>query len=388
MSRNLIATTCAFFLLGLSACNQTNTTVTEKDNAVADSLFPAASKFKTAIDQKDVDLYFLKNSAGASAAITNYGARLVGLAVPDKSGKLVDVVLGYDSLSGYRKKGEPYFGAIIGRYGNRIGKATFTLDGTAYKLDVNDGPNTLHGGLKGFHAQVWDAKQLSDSSLQFSYTSPDMEGGYPGELKAVVTYTLTGDNELKIDYTATTNKATPVNLTNHAYFNLNGEGSATINDHLLMINADAITPVDSTLIPTGAILPVDNTPFDFRTPTAIGARVDSVNEQLKNGKGYDHNFVLKDSSKTSHLAATAYGAATGIFMEVYTTEPGIQFYGGNFLTGADKDGKHGHSYGYRSAFCLETQHFPDAPNKPNFASTILKPGDSYTTSTVYKFSVK
>lgn len=388
MNRNITATLSAFLLLVLSACNQTNSSSNEKDSTVVDSLFPAAASYKTVIDQKEVGLFYLKNSKGASAAITNYGARLVSLLVPGKDGKLVDVVLGYDSISGYRKKGEPYFGAIIGRYGNRIGKATFTLDGKAYHLDANDGANSLHGGSKGFHAQVWDAKQLSDSALQFSYTSPDMEGGYPGELKAVVTYTLTGDNELKIDYSATTDKATSVNLTNHAYFNLNGEGSGTINDHLLMINADAITPVDSTLIPTGAIQPVANTPFDFRTPTAIGARVDSADEQLKNGKGYDHNFVLKDSSKTSHLAATAYGPATGIFMEVYTTEPGLQFYGGNFLTGADKDGKHGKSYGYRTAFCLETQHFPDAPNKPNFASTILKPGTTYTTTTSYKFSVK
>ena len=253
---------------------------------------------------------------------------------------------------------------------------------------MNDGPNSLHGGSKGFHAVIWDGKQLSDSAVEFSYTSPDMEMGYPGELKTVVTYSLTPDNALKIDYTATTNKATPVNLTNHAYFNLNGEGSSTINDHLLMINADAITPVDSTLIPTGVIKPVANTPFDFRKPTGIGSRVDSADEQLKNGKGYDHNFVLRDSSKSSHLAATVYGPQTGIFMEVYTTEPGIQFYGGNFLNGKDNDGKHGHAYGYRSALCLETQHFPDSPNKPSFPSTILNPGETYKTTTSYKFSVK
>lgn len=353
-----------------------------------DSLFPSQSAFQTTIDQKRADLFYLKNAAGARAAITNYGARLVGLAVPGKTGELVDVVLGYDSIGSYQKEGEPYFGAIIGRYGNRIGKASFKLNDSTYTLDANNGPNSLHGGSMGFHAQMWDANQLSDSAIQFTYTSPDMQGGYPGELKVLVTYTLTGNNELKIDYEATTSKATPVNLTNHAYFNLNGEGSGTINDHLLMINADYFTPVDSGLIPTGKLQPVANTPFDFRTPTPIGARLDSADEQLKSGKGYDHNFALNDSSGNSHLAATVYGPKTGIYMEVYTTEPGLQFYGGNFLTGESKDGKHGKSYGHRTAFCLETQHFPDAPNQAGFASTILKPGEKYTTSTSYKFSVK
>jgi len=375
-------------LAATSSCNTGSSNSANENSNNADSLFPSANAFKMTVNNKEAALFHLKNSNGVSAAITNYGARLVGLAVPDKNGKMVDVVLGYDSLSGYMKKGEPFFGAIIGRYGNRIGKAKFTLDGQEYKLDMNDGPNSLHGGAKGFHAVIWDGKQLSDSAIEFTYTSPDMEMGYPGELKTTVTYSLTSDNALKIDYSATTTKAGPVNLTNHAYFNLNGEGSSTINDNLLMINADAFTPVDSTLIPTGVLQPVANTPFDFTKPTVIGSRVDSADEQLKNGKGYDHNFVLRDSSKTSHLAATVYAPQTGIFMEVYTTEPGIQFYGGNFLNGKDNDGKHGHAYGYRSALCLETQHFPNSPNQASFPSTILKPGETYSTTTSYKFSVK
>jgi aldose 1-epimerase len=370
------------------ACNSNTVNTGTPGNNAADSIFPPSTAYKMTVDNKEAGLFHIKNSQGAMAAITNYGARIVGLAVPAKDGKLVDVVLGYDSLSGYMKKGEPFFGAIIGRYGNRIGKAKFSLNGTDYQLEANDGSNTLHGGSKGFHAVIWDAKQLSDSSLEFSYTSPDNEMGYPGELKTVVTYTLGAGNELKIDYSATTTKATPVNLTNHAYFNLNGEGSSTINDHLLMINADAFTPVDSTLIPTGVLQPVANTPFDFTSPTAIGSRVDSVDDQLKNGKGYDHNFVLRDSSKSMKLAATVYGPQTGIFMEVFTTEPGIQFYGGNFLTGKDNDGKHGHAYGYRSALCLETQHFPNSPNQASFPTTILNPGEVYKTTTTYKFSVK
>ncbi len=374
--------------VGLHSCNYAPGNEKKIFTINFDSVFPAASLFKKTIDQRETGLFYLENANGAAVAITNYGARIVGLLVPDRTGKMVDVVLGYDSIGSYQKNGEPFFGAIIGRYGNRIAKAKFTLDNKVYQLDANDGHNTLHGGKTGFHARVWDAKPINDSVIEFSYASKDMEEGYPGNLAVTVTYSLLADNALKIDYKASTDKATPVNLTNHAYFNLNGEGSSTINDHLLMINADAITPVDSTLIPTGVRQPVDNTPFDFRTPIAIGSRVDAADQQIKNGKGYDHNFILKDSSKTEHLAATVLGPKTGIFMEVFTTEPGIQFYGGNFLTGADHDGKDGKSYGHRSAFCLETQHFPDSPNQPSFPSTILKPGETYTSSTTYKFSVK
>lgn len=383
-----LAVVSIFSLAAIISCNQTTGKTGGQAGNITDSIFPSKAAFTMSVNNKDAGIFYIKNTKGAIAAITNYGARIAGLAVPARDGRLVDVVLGYDSLKSYMKKGEPFFGAVIGRYGNRIGKARFSLNGTAYKLEANDGVNSLHGGSKGFHSQVWDARQVNDSTLELTYTSPDMEMGYPGEVKAVVTYTLKDDNSLHIDYSATTSKACPLNLTNHAYFNLNGEGAGTINDHLLMINADGFTPVDSTLIPTGVIQPVANTPFDFRTPTAIGARVDSADEQLKNGKGYDHNFVLRDSSRTMKLAATVYSEQTGIFMEVYTTEPGIQFYGGNFLTGKDNDGKHGHAYGYRSALCLETQHFPNSPNQASFPSTIVNPGETYKTSTSYKFSVK
>jgi aldose 1-epimerase len=387
MSKFCFAFSAVLGIAALCSCNESAKNTTSGSNTT-DSIFPSKAAYTLSYHSKDLGLFYIKNAAGSVAAITNYGARIVGLAVPGKDGKLVDVVLGYDSVKSYQKKGEPYFGAVIGRYGNRIAKAKFSLDGTNYQLEANDGANSLHGGSKGFHSQVWDVKQVNDSTLELTYVSPDLEGGYPGEVKATVFYTLGADNELKIDYEATTTKAGPLNLTNHAYFNLNGEGAATINDHLLQINADVFTPVDSTLIPTGVIAPVANTPFDFTKPTAIGLRVDSADAQLKNGKGYDHNFVLRDSSNTKKLAATVYGGQTGIFLEVYTTEPGIQFYGGNFLTGKDNDGKHGHAYGYRSAFCLETQHFPNSPNQPSFLSTIVKPGETYKTSTSYKFSVR
>jgi aldose 1-epimerase len=387
MKKNLALVFAVASYLFLYSC-QSPTQNNAAEEPVADSLFPSAAAYKATIDNMETGLYYIKNKNGATAAITNYGARVVGLAIPAKDGKLVDVVLGYDSVKTYQKEGEPYFGAIIGRFGNRIGKAKFTLDGKEYQLSANNGPNTLHGGPGGFHARMWNATQVSDSSLKFQYTSPDGEEGYPGALTCTVLYTLTSDNALHINYIASTDKTTVVNLTNHAYFNLNGEGSGSINDHLLMINADYYTPVDSTLIPTGVRAPVANTPFDFRKATAIGDRVDAADEQIKNGKGYDHNFVLNDSSKSEHLAATVYGPKTGIYMEVTTTEPGIQFYGGNFMTGETKDGKHGKAYGFREGFCLETQHFPDAPNQPTFPSTVLKPGETYTTSTTYKFSVK
>lgn len=387
--KKIIFCLSAIFLVSLSACKSNTSSGSSEptpETTFADSLFPDAGAFQITVDSAKTGLYFLKNG-NAAAAITNLGARVVSLYVQDKNGNLVDVNCGYDSVKTYLKRGEPYFGAIIGRYGNRIGKAKFTLNGQNYQLSRNDGPNTLHGGPTGFFARVWNTNQVSDSVLEFTYLSKDGEEGYPGNLQTKVTYTLSG-NALSISYEATTDKPTPVNLTNHAYFNLNGEGSPTINDHLLMINANAITPVDATLIPTGARMPVEGTAFDFRTPTAIGARVDANEEQLKFGKGYDHNFILNDSSKDLHLAATLYGPATGIFMEVLTTEPGIQFYGGNFLTGASKDGKKGKSYGHRSALCLETQHFPDGPNQPGFPSTILNPGETYKTTTVYKFSTK
>jgi aldose 1-epimerase len=342
-----------------------------------------SSSFSATIDGKEVKLYTLKNKSGASVGITNLGGRVVSLLVPDKDGKLTDVVLGYDSVKSYQKEGEPFFGALIGRYGNRIGKGKFELEGKTYQLQINNGVNTLHGGKDGFFGKVWDAKQ-EGQKLTLTYVSADGEAGYPGQLTSTVVYTLRDDNALQIDYTATTDKTTIVNLTNHAYFNLSGEGSETILDHELMIAADDITPVDSTLIPNGKLMPVKGTAFDFNVAKAIGKDIEMKDEQLVFGKGYDHNFALKvHDGKT--VVASVKSPKTGIIMEVYTTEPGLQFYCGNFMTGVDKDGKGGKSYPHRSAFCLETQHFPDAPNHANFASTVLKPGETYSTSTTYKF---
>ncbi|MDO3627178.1 aldose epimerase family protein [Mucilaginibacter sp. BT774] len=352
------------------------------DTSIARTVcLPDAKNFKQSINGKQADLYILKNSQ-VQVAITNYGGRVVSIIVPDKNGSPVDVVLGYQDLKYYQKPKEPYFGALIGRYGNRIAKGKFTLDGKMYQLDINDGVNTLHGGFSGFFSKVWDARQVSPQILELSYKSKDGEGGYPGNLDVKVTYTLTDDNGLKIDYSAVTDKATLVNLTNHAYFNLSGAGNTTITDHLLQINADAITPIDSTLIPTGKLMPVKGSPFDFIKAKTIGADIDKQDEQLKNGKGYDHNFVL---NKTDGPVATVYSPKTGISMQIYTTEPGLQFYSGNFLNGKDHDGKCDDAYGYRSAFCLETQHFPDSPNETSFPSTVLRPGTTYRTSTTYKF---
>ncbi|WP_090994506.1 aldose epimerase family protein [Pedobacter insulae] len=362
--------------VAFTACNS-NSSTSNNDEGKDDSPYIAS------IDGKEVQLYTLKNKNGASVSITNYGGRVVSILVPDKDNKMVDVALGYDSVKSYQKEGEPFFGALIGRYGNRIGKGRFTLEGKQYQLQLNNGPNTLHGGNDGFFSKVWDAKQ-DGQKLELSYVSKDGEAGYPGTLNVKVVYTLTDDNGLQIDYTATTDKTTVVNLTNHTYFNLSGEGSGTILDHELMIAADAYTPVDSTLIPTGKIAPVKGTAFDFNVAKAIGRDIEQADEQLKFGKGYDHNFALVENNGKTPVA-TVKSPVTGITMEVYTTEPGLQFYCGNFMTGIDKDGKGGKSYPHRSAFCLETQHFPDAPNQPNFASTVLKPGETYTTSTTYKF---
>ncbi|MFB0494135.1 aldose 1-epimerase [Mucilaginibacter sp. OAE612] len=371
-----------------AACNgnpkATDSTVKDSTSVTTQSI-PDSANFEADVQGKKVKLFTLKNNSGATVAVTNYGGRLVSLLVPDKDGKATDVILGYDSLKSYQKPKEPYFGAIIGRYGNRIAKGKFTLDGKAYQLDINDGVNTLHGGFNGFYGKVFAAKQLSASQLELTYVSKDGEGGYPGNLTATVVYTLGDDNALKIEYKATTDKTTIVNLTNHAYFNLNGAGNPTITDNVLQINADAFLPVDTTLIPTGKLQPVKGTPFDFTTSKTIGKDIGIADEQLKNGKGYDHNFVLNKHDLSTPIA-TVKSTVTGITMEVFTEEPGLQFYSGNFLTGETKDGKGGKAYPYRSAFCLETQHFPDAPNQPAFASTVLKPGQTYHTVTIYKFS--
>ena len=367
-----------------AACNNEPATTTTT-SVKTDSAWRTRSKgFEQAIEGKEVHLYVLKNKKQATAQLTNYGARLVSLLVPDKDGNPVDVVLGHDSLGGYAKPGEPYFGCTIGRYGNRIANAKFSLDGKQYTLDMNDGPNTLHGGRQGFHTKVWDAVQKDSQSISFTYLSKDGDGGYPGNLTVKVTYILTDDNALQIEYEATTDAKTVVNLTNHAYFNLNGAGSGTINNHELMIDADNITPVNTTLIPTGQLMKVEGTPFDFRKPTAIGSRLDTTNEQLKNGKGYDHNFALNGANGSVRKVCTVKGDISGITMEISTDQPGLQFYGGNFLNGSEK-GKGGKAYEHRTAFCLEAQHFPDSPNQPAFPSTVLSPGQTYKQTSIYKF---
>ncbi len=350
------------------------------------SLIDAAT-FGSETNGKKVELFTLKNSSGIVAQITNYGGRLVSLWIPDRNGNFEDVVLGYSTLDGYLNSNEIYFGTLVGRYGNRISKGEFILNDSLYRLATNNGPNHLHGGTKGFSNVVWDAVQSDDRTLLLSYYSPDGEEGYPGNLLVNVTYELTDDNELKIEYKATTDKATPVNLTHHSFFNLKGAGNGDINDHLLQINAAYYTPVDSTLIPLGEIAPVEGTPFDFRTPTAIGARVNEENQQLKYGRGYDHNWVLQPSDSQINFAAKVVEPASGRTMEVYTNEPGIQFYGGNFLNGKDT-GKYGKVYPFRGSLCLETQHFPDSPNQPSFPSTILEPGQEYYSLCTYKFGAE
>jgi aldose 1-epimerase len=392
MIKALTTYSCIAAACLLASCgNNASTDKPASDStATAGAALPDANLSKDSLEGKTIALYILRNKNNAAVAITNYGARVVSILVPDRNGVMTDVALGYDSIGKYIHQPETYFGAIVGRYGNRIAKGKFTLNGKAYKLATNNGPNHLHGGLHGFGAHVWDAKQLNDSSVELTYLSQDQEEGYPGNLQATVTYTLSGDsaNSLKIDYEATTDKPTVVNLTNHTYFNLNGQGSGTINNHLLQLNADRYTPVDSTLIPTGKIEPVAGTPLDFRQPTAIGARIDSPNQQLKFGKGYDHNFVLNAGGGAgTRLAATVLGDQSGILMQVWTVEPGIQFYGGNFMDGSDPL-KGGKKDDYRTAFCLETQHYPDSPNEPSFPSTTLQPGKPYKSSTVYTFSVK
>jgi aldose 1-epimerase len=340
-------------------------------------------------DGQAIDLYTLSNKKGMEVAITTYGGAVVSLKVPDRKGNAGDVVLGYENLAGYETD-KAYFGAIIGRYGNRIAHGKFTLAGKEYTLPKNDGDNTLHGGTKGFNKRVWTARDVSNAAgqaLELTYLSKDGEEGFPGNLSVKVTYTLPANrNELKIGYSATTDKETVVNLTNHSYFNLAGQGNGDILQHEVTILAARFTPVDSTLIPTGELRPVQGTPFDFRKATAIGARIDEDDQQLKFGKGYDHNWVLdKGLTPAPRLAARAYDPQSGRVLEVLTTEPGVQFYTGNFLDGT-VTGKEGKVYKHRYAFCLETQHFPDSPNHPAFPSTVLKPGQHYTSTTIYRFS--
>jgi aldose 1-epimerase len=337
-------------------------------------------------DGQEVHLYTLTNSNGMQVAITNYGARIVSILAPDRNGMMADVVLGFDNLPDYVKY-NTYFGALVGRYANRIGGAKFTLDGKVYHLPVNNGPNSLHGGIKGFDKRFWTAEEVQgdEPSLAMTYPSKDGEEGYPGNLQAKVDYTLTKDNSLKIEYSATTDKDTVINLTNHSYFNLAGEGNGDILKQVLMINSSKITPVDANQIPTGKIMDVTGTPFDFRKPTPIGARINEDNPQLKIGKGYDINYIIDRKGPGLELAARAYDPESGRDLEVYTTEPGVQFYSGNFLDGS-VHGKGGKAYASRSAFCLETQHYPDSPNHPDFPTTELKPGQTFNQVTVFKFT--
>ncbi|WP_372772516.1 aldose epimerase family protein [Mangrovibacterium sp.] len=344
--------------------------------------------FQKTIDGKQTSLYFLKNG-NIEAAITNYGGRIVGLCTPDKNGDMGDIVLGFSSIDGYLGSKEVFHGALIGRVGNRIAKGEFMLDDKEYTLPLNDGVNHLHGGPKGFHNVVWDVKAATDSSIVLKYLSMEGEMGYPGNLSVEIQYLLDSKNELVISYRATTDKSTPVNLTNHAFWNLAGEGNGTINDHILTINSDTFTPVDSTLIPFGQNIPVEGTPFDFRVGKPIGQdlHMQSGDEQLKNGMGYDHNFELNKSKRDEMAwAATVVEPVSGRKIEIFTQEPGIQFYGGNFMDGTDT-GKSRKAYKYRESFALETQHFPDSPNQQHFPSIILNPGEVYQTSSIYRFGV-
>lgn len=338
----------------------------------------------------EVTLYTLRNGQGMEIAVMNYGAILTSVKVPDSKGQVADIALGFDSLEGYLGT-QPYMGATVGRYANRIAKGRFTLNGEQYTLAVNNGANALHGGLKGFDKKIWRAKSVSSDdgpAVEMTYVSPDGEEGYPGTLTATVTYSLSNDNEVRIHYKATTDADTVLNLTNHSYFNLAGAGKGTILDHMVAINADRFTPVDSGLIPTGELKSVEGTPFDFRTPTAIGARIDETgDEQIKLGGGYDHNFVLNGGAGNLRFAARAKEPVSGRVMEVFTDQPGLQFYTGNFLDGS-VTGKGGIQYEKRFGFCMETQHFPDSPNKPEFPSVLLKPGETFETTTVYKFSTE
>jgi aldose 1-epimerase len=353
----------------------------------------AATVMQASIQQADfgrlpdgtpIRIYTLNNRNHVEARITNYGGIIVSLRVPDRNGNLADVVLGFDSLDGYLANPGPYFGALIGRYGNRMARGRFRLDGVEYRLEQNNGPNSLHGGAGGFDKKVWAARDLPDGGLELQLRSKDGESGFPGNLTVTATYHLTDANELRIDYGATTDRNTVINLTSHSYFNLKGAGSGDILSHLVTLQADRFTPVDPTLIPTGELRAVAGTPFDFRKPTAIGARIEQNEEQLKIANGYDHNWVLNEHGSRLAIAARVEEPESGRVLEVLTTEPGVQFYTANFLDGTIR-GKSGKIYARRSALCLETQHFPDSPNHQNFPSTTLKPGDRFQSTTVYRF---
>jgi aldose 1-epimerase len=367
---------CAFISLGLAP-------------AARGKGVPQRESFGKTGDGQAVDIYTLKNARGAEARITTYGGAVVSLKVPDRAGKFDDVVLGFDDLEGYLKT-TTYIGSLVGRYANRIAKGRFTLGGKEYTLATNNGENHLHGGVRGFDKMIWKARPLATrggQALELTYFSKDGEEGYPGNLSVRVVYTLTDLDELKIDYYATTDKDTVVNLTNHNYYNLAGQGNGDILGHLLTLNASRFTPTDAGAIPTGELRAVRGTPFDFTRPTAIGARIEQDEEQLKLGKGYDHNFVINGRAGVLRLAARVTEPTTGRTMEVWTTEPGVQLYTGNYLDGSDT-GKGGKPYRHRYGFCLETQHYPDSPNRPEFPTTVLRKGARFRSTTVHKFSAR
>ncbi|MDR2086595.1 MAG: galactose mutarotase [Dysgonamonadaceae bacterium] len=342
--------------------------------------------FQKKVDEKQVDLFILTNKNGLEVSVINYGGKIVSIHVPDKNGKFVDVVLGKSNIDDYMNDQEPYFGAICGRTANRIANGEFSLDGKDYRLAINNGPNSLHGGIKGFNSVVWDASQTDEQTLELRYVSPDGEEGYPGNLAILVIYHLTDDNALEITYKAIANRSTILNLTNHSYFNLSGEGDPYIGDHELQINADYFLPTNEVAIPLGKPEPVNETPFDFRSLHTIGERIDEAFTQLIYGNGYDHNFILNGGGKELIFCAKAISPKTGIVMEVYTDQPGVQLYSGNFLEG-NFPGKNGHHYPKRSAFCLETQHYPDSIHHPDYPSTVLEPGEIFSSKTIFKFSI-
>lgn len=371
---------CGIASLMLAACN----TAAVDDGFTKSGL--DKSKFESVADGKPTHLYVMTNSRGMEVCVTNYGGRIVSVMVPDKDGNLQDVVLGHDSINDYVNI-DGNFGALIGRYGNRINHGRFKIGDIEYRLPQNNYGHCLHGGPKGFHHSVWNADAVNDSTLVLTLFSPDGEAGFPGNLDVKVVYSLSADNALKISYTARTDKPTIINLTNHSYFNLSGDASKDVLDQYVQINADAFTPIDSTFMTTGEIRSVEGTPFDFRSPKPVGQDISADDAQLRNGLGYDHNMVLATGGDSTIVAASIYAPASGIKMEVYTTEPGLQFYTGNFLDGKVV-GKKRVAYPHRGAICMETQHFPDSPNKPDFPSVVLQPGETYHSMCIYKFMVE
>lgn len=364
-----------------------DTTTVETPTEAPNPITISKDTFGTTADSITVERFTMKNEKGMELTIITYGGIITTLKVPNKENVVEDIVLGYNSLAQYEAS-SPYFGAIIGRFGNRIAKGKFSLDGTAYTLETNDGSNHLHGGVKGFDKVVWTAEVLEDKgALKLSYLSKDMEEGYPGNLNTIVTYTLTNDNVLEVTYEATTDKKTVVNLTQHSYFNLSGDFTKTILDHEITIDADTYLPVDATLIPTGDLADVTGTPFDFRKPKTMALEIEADNDQMKKGLGYDHCWVLNNQDKGMRLVSTAYHPGSGRLLEIHSDEPGIQLYSGNFLDGT-LPSKQGGTYGHRTGFCLETQHYPDTPNQENFPSVTLNPGEKYESKTSFKFSIK